>query len=143
MFQMVSSDFLNSVPYISLTPFLATSTIQAVSSAATYCTIYLTLRFAQGRRILYPFLYTDSSRHTCIKPASSDEEEQAHIGSKFQSLTFHISLLFSCDCVVTKLHSYCVESEHSNPLHLCLQACVLTHIKFPSLFCFFLSGSCT
>src|SRR5713101_2359761 len=30
---------------------------------------------------------------TCIKPVPSDEEEQAHVGSKFQSLTFHLSLL--------------------------------------------------
>src|SRR5713226_181829 len=92
MFQTASSDFLDSVPYISLTPFLATSVIQAVSSTATYCTIYLTLQFAWGRSILYPFLYTDSSRHTCIKPASSDEEEQARVGSEFQP---HFPLLTS------------------------------------------------
>src|SRR5713226_8168403 len=35
--------------------------------------IDLTLQFARGRRVLYPFLYTDLSRHTCIKPASSNE----------------------------------------------------------------------
>src|SRR5216684_1373576 len=101
MFQTVSSDFLDSVPYISLTPFLATSTIQTVSSMVTYFTIYLTLRFAQGKCILYPFLYTDSSRHTCIKPVPSDEEEQAHVGSEFQSLTFHSSLLFLCNCIAS------------------------------------------
>src|SRR5712692_5714208 len=116
MFQTASSDFLDSVPYISLTPFLATSTIQAVSSVVTYFTIYLTLQFVWGRCILYPFLYTDSSRHTCIKPAPSDEEDQAHVGSKFQSLTFHPSLLFSSNCVASPLHFYCIESEHSKPL---------------------------
>src|SRR5713226_2407799 len=106
MFQMVSSDFLDTVPYISLTPFLATSMIQAVSSMATYFTIYLTLQFVWGRHILYSFLYTNSSRHTCIKPAPSDKEEQAHIGSEFQSLTFHISLLFLSDCIASTLHFY-------------------------------------
>src|SRR5713226_5929809 len=93
MFQTVSSDFHDTVLYISLSPVSATSTIHAVSSAATYFTLIWPSGSRGGRRILYSFLYTDSSRHTCIKPASSDEEEQARVGSKFQSLTFHPSLL--------------------------------------------------
>src|SRR5713101_4477443 len=107
MFQTASSDFHDTILYISLSPVSATSAIHAVSSAATYCIIYLTLWFARWKCILYPFLYTDSSRHTCIKPASSDEEEEAHIGSKFQP---HFPLLTSlfvrlhCDKTVFLLH---------------------------------------
>src|SRR5713101_8032475 len=37
---------------------------------------------------------------TCIKPAPSDEEEQACVGSEFQSLIIHSTLLFLCDCIV-------------------------------------------
>src|SRR6266849_4224229 len=72
-------------------------------------TIYLTLWFAQGRHILHTILYTDSSMHPCIKPAPSDKEEQAHIGSKLQSLTPHFTSLL-CDSIVPLLHFYCVES---------------------------------
>src|SRR6266852_4816685 len=99
MFQTASLDFHDTILYISLSPVSATSAIHAVSSAATYCTIYLTLQFARGRRILYPFLYTDSSRHTCIKPASSDEEEQAGVGSEFQPhFPLHTSLFVRLHC---------------------------------------------
>src|SRR5216684_2805999 len=92
MFQTASLDFHDTVLYISLSPVSATSAIHAVSSAATYFTLIWPSGSHGGRRILYSFLYTDSSRHTCIKPASSDEEEQARVGSEFQP---HFPLLTS------------------------------------------------
>ena len=52
---------------------------------------------------------------TCIKPVPSDEEEQAHIGSKFQSLDFHSPLLLSCDCIAFTLRSTVLSPSTQTP----------------------------
>ena len=102
-------------------------------------TIYLTLWFAWGRHVLYTLLYTDSSRYNMYKTCAL---WWGGAGPRWIQIPEpHSPLLLLCNCIVTSsvplLHFYCIDSENSNPLHLCLWAHVLTCDK-----CFPFSVSC-